>query len=549
MFIVHRFSGQSQERSVESSPHELEAMPGKRGITRFLPGRSRLAEEVQPGLEVVLAAFVPLMLYLQTLARTVYTFDSGEITVAAYTLGLVHAPGYPLYLLLAKGFTFIPIGTIAYRVNLMSAVFASLAVAEIYWLIVRLTWRKWAALAAAWLLAASPVFWSQAVVASTYPLHIFFVMSMLLVISYWLTKRNTRWLFALALLYGLSLANHTSTVLLLPGILTLLCLRWRHSSITAKSFCTMVILLGLGCMTYLYLPVRYLANTANYVSEYFGISLASWQGMWWIVTGKMFRPEMFGYPIWAVPEELFKYTTQLWINTSGVGSIVGLAGFWRFFRKGGQDSLLALLTALWLCANIVFYVNYRVINKQTMFVFSYAIWAIPTGMGFAQVERLVIEFIQARARGLTSALTQFAGTALLVPALMAMVANLPARDLSHRSDVANYAQAVFQCARPNALILAGWLSAGPLQYYQVVEGQRRDVTILNTSFYALGVRDQAYRVGQGQDFAIIVRDRLRTMLDVALQSRPVYVLEPGEYDFQNMSVIDESPCYRIVRRS
>ena len=73
---------------------------------------------------VVLATF---WVYVKTLAPTVSFFDSGELISAAYTLGVAHPPGYPLYVLLGWLFSKLPIGNIAYRINRMSAFFASIA--------------------------------------------------------------------------------------------------------------------------------------------------------------------------------------------------------------------------------------------------------------------------------------------------------------------------------------------------------------------------------------------------------------------------------------
>jgi hypothetical protein len=73
------------------------------------------------------------------------------------------------------------------------------------------------------------------------------------------------------------------------------------------------------------------------------------------------------------------------------------------------------------------------------------------------------------------------------------------------------------------------------------------VTILNTSFYALGVRDQAYRSGRGQEFTAIIQEKYQTILDEAVRSRPVYILEPDEYYVPDFLIVDESPCYRIVQ--
>src|SRR3989344_9484727 len=86
----------------------------------------------KPSADFLITAFVftvTMAVYLFTLAPTVTMEDSGEFIAAVHVLGVAHPPGFPLYLLLAKLFTFIPIGTIAWRVNLLSAVFGALTVA------------------------------------------------------------------------------------------------------------------------------------------------------------------------------------------------------------------------------------------------------------------------------------------------------------------------------------------------------------------------------------------------------------------------------------
>ena len=70
---------------------------------------------------------ITLTLYIMTLCPTVSLVDSGELILVCKTLGIAHSPGFPLYTLLGHLFTYIPIGSIAYRVNLMSAVFAALS--------------------------------------------------------------------------------------------------------------------------------------------------------------------------------------------------------------------------------------------------------------------------------------------------------------------------------------------------------------------------------------------------------------------------------------
>ncbi|HRK33650.1 MAG TPA: DUF2723 domain-containing protein, partial [Candidatus Hydrogenedentes bacterium] len=62
-------------------------------------------------------ALTALVVYVMTLGPTITGEDSGELVTAAYTLGIAHPPGYPIWCLLGKVFTFIPFGSVAWRVN------------------------------------------------------------------------------------------------------------------------------------------------------------------------------------------------------------------------------------------------------------------------------------------------------------------------------------------------------------------------------------------------------------------------------------------------
>ncbi|MBP7792204.1 MAG: DUF2723 domain-containing protein [Candidatus Goldbacteria bacterium] len=74
-----------------------------------------------------LFSIIITFLFINTTPPTIYLGDSGEIVTAVWTLGIGHPPGYPLYTLTGKIFSLIPLGDIAYRINLFS-VFLSLLV-------------------------------------------------------------------------------------------------------------------------------------------------------------------------------------------------------------------------------------------------------------------------------------------------------------------------------------------------------------------------------------------------------------------------------------
>lgn len=77
----------------------------------------------------ILLCTLTLIVYALTAAPGVTLADSADFTNGVLTLGIVHPPGYPLYTVLGHLFSLLPIGDPAFRVNLFSAVWASLSLA------------------------------------------------------------------------------------------------------------------------------------------------------------------------------------------------------------------------------------------------------------------------------------------------------------------------------------------------------------------------------------------------------------------------------------
>ena len=80
-----------------------------------------------------LLAGAAFALYVATLAPTVLAGDGGEFQFVPYLLGVAHPTGYPLYTLLGWAWShLLPVGDVAYRLNLFSAFWAALAVGFLY---------------------------------------------------------------------------------------------------------------------------------------------------------------------------------------------------------------------------------------------------------------------------------------------------------------------------------------------------------------------------------------------------------------------------------
>ena len=108
--------------------------------------------------------------------------DTFEFQVVAPHLGIAHPTGYPLYLLLGKLFSLLPVGAVAWRLNLASAVFALGATVAVFRLGLALSRRPLPALVGAVALGLVPIYWSQAIVAEVYTLHALIVAVALLAV-------------------------------------------------------------------------------------------------------------------------------------------------------------------------------------------------------------------------------------------------------------------------------------------------------------------------------------------------------------------------------
>src|SRR5262245_57941992 len=99
--------------------------------------------------------------------------DSGELTTAAYTLGVAHETGFALYCLLGKAASLLPLGEIALRVSLLSSLCGAIAAWLVYRLVRRLAAEQGAAshvagVGAAVLLLAGLTFHRSSTVAEVY---------------------------------------------------------------------------------------------------------------------------------------------------------------------------------------------------------------------------------------------------------------------------------------------------------------------------------------------------------------------------------------------
>lgn len=215
---------------------------------------------------VSLTAF---FLYLRTLAPTVLHYapdafpDSVLLQVKAYVLSIPNPTGYPTYILLAHLFTYLPFGDPAFKVNLASAVFATIAVFALFMVCRELVGWTLPAAVAALAFGLSQSFWSQAIITEVYTLNALFIALVLLSLFVWRERRgrsdqrgSDRYLLLTAFLLGLAVTNHMTSALLIPGAFLFV---WLVDRSRMKNLSLMLRGAGLFMLAltpYIYLPIR-----------------------------------------------------------------------------------------------------------------------------------------------------------------------------------------------------------------------------------------------------------------------------------------------------
>jgi hypothetical protein len=143
--------------------------------------------------------------------------DTPKFQFIGHVLGTAHPPGYPLYVMLSHVFTRMPIGTIAYRANLFSAVMAALACALAYLMTRQIGAGRLAACWAAAGLATGITFWRSAVFAEVYSLAAVLVTLTLVWLLAWGTSGRHSQLLAATATFSAGLGNHLTIVGLVPA--------------------------------------------------------------------------------------------------------------------------------------------------------------------------------------------------------------------------------------------------------------------------------------------------------------------------------------------
>ena len=430
-----------------------------------------------------------LILYSWTLAPDLtmahWGGDGGELITAAVTLGIPHPPGYPTYVLLGKAVSYIPLGTVAYRFNLFSAVTIALAaglVAQVSKQSFRLPLSPSnklrdteggsppplqqnshthmnnttvTAIAAGLTFAFTPLVWGQAIITEVYGLNVF-------IVALFMAALRQQRPFLLGLLWGISLTTHLTSLLLLPlALITTPQTKWGW--FVAGS--------SLGLTPLLLLP--WLAHGNSPVIWEETHTFAGWSRL---ISGQLYHASFLGGTLNDYMQRSWIWAKLLLEQFAGVGWWFIGVGMYRLINQPTTKSqafppilrtgLFPPLTSLSLVATAVLYLLYS---------FLYHTQDAPV---------LLLPALLILSIFLAVGLERWGYLALLLPLCLLML-HFHSQNLRQDQGVRpSVRQLLAQTPAEAILVTPGNETIFTLWYFHHVEEQRPDLTLVDTNLFA-----------------------------------------------------------------
>ncbi len=468
----------------------------------------------------LLVAAAALPVYLSTMSRTVGQADTFEFQVVAPQLGIAHPTGYPLYLLLGKLFSLLPFGSVAWRINVGTAVLATFALIFFF----KFLWELWdwpeTAVLGAVVMGLTSTFWSQAIAAEVYALH-----ALVVCVALWLmgclsseklkvkseklqavssdalysVRRN---LLLLAFVTGLGLTNHLTTLFLLPpAALTALLLlfskeaktekprhfknglntshrilntAYRLLNTTYRSLLTdyrfllkLLLAFTAPLLLYLYLPLRWQAVN--------GEPMGLGRFVDWVVGGRF--QGALQWNAWLSDPARYEIVGRLFVENWGEFNLA-LALFGLGYLAWRQWRMAAVLSITWL--GFTFYcLNYYVPDLAVFLIPAQLVVGLCWGCGVTAVLQLITYRLNHDNKKLVPAVQAGVLLLILLPTLLLAIHNRARLDSSTADGRIRWGLGVLQHPlAANAAILADSDKFPPLYYLQQAEGLRPDLDIM-----------------------------------------------------------------------
>ncbi len=204
----------------------------------------------------ILSFTIPLVIYILTLEPKLIGGDTSWYALQIPEMSLMVPTGYPTFSMLEKLFTFLPIGDLAYRLNLFSAIFGALTILFLFLAINRLVKNEFVSFMGSMIFAFIVPFWEVANRMEFDTLNSFFVALLLFSAVIYSENKTRKYLYFFFFCLGLSLTDHPLTFFLVPAIVLYVIIINHRIFKNLKAIFVSILFFVLPLLSYLYLPIR-----------------------------------------------------------------------------------------------------------------------------------------------------------------------------------------------------------------------------------------------------------------------------------------------------
>ena len=438
-----------------------------------------------------LSFLIPLGVYLYTAAPGTFWEDSAAFQAAAYELGIVHNPSFPVFVMLAHLFTLIPVANPQWLVNACAALFGALSCLMLFNIAGLVLKQREdsksqlfpAIISLAIALAFAFVYgvWVQSVRAEVYSLNLFITLVLVWLMLRYSAGELSKSQFAVfaGLGLGIGFTNHYLILgaVILPTLVAFI-VQQRDSLLNGKILLKGFLFTCLGLLLYVYLPLRESANPVfnwgNFSSV--GATLKS------ILRLDEALPINQMTVVTPFFERLLSTIAELWRSLPLIVWSFAAIGFGSLLTRNREHfSLVTLmtLTSIGVTAYAADFSRYN-LDLYGYLMPAYAGIFIAVAAGAFAVWQFAAARIRVEQRALRFAAASALALALFAKAGFLMATNYAdasKRDLCVPDE---FAQSILESLPTDAIFLAGEdNSFSPLLCKQVIDGWRHDVVVLS----------------------------------------------------------------------
>ncbi|MCD4670791.1 MAG: DUF2723 domain-containing protein [Actinomycetia bacterium] len=205
---------------------------------------------------MALAFTIPFVIYVLTLERKLVGGDTTWYALQIPEMSIMVPTGYPAFSLLLKLFTFLPVGDLAYRLNLFSALFGGLTILFLFLAINKLIKNEIFSLSGSLIFSFLFPYWSIANRLEFDTLNSFFIVLVLYSAVLYNGIKNRKFLYFFFFCLGLSLTNHPIAFFVVPAILLYVIIENSKIFKSLRAVLISILYFILPLLSYFYLLIR-----------------------------------------------------------------------------------------------------------------------------------------------------------------------------------------------------------------------------------------------------------------------------------------------------